>query len=350
VVSASFWAGRRVLVTGHTGFKGAWLLLMLRELASDVAGFALDPPSEPSLFDLLDARLGEDVRSDVRDIAPLADLIRAFRPQVVFHLAAQSTVQRSYEDPLETWSTNVMGTANLLEACRHESGVQAIVIATSDKCYENRNWLWGYRETDRLGGADPYSASKAAVELLVSSHRRSFGGEQGARFATARAGNVIGGGDFTAGRLLPDAARAFIAGEKLRLRNPNATRPWQHVLDPLRGYLMLAEAVSAAAGADEAWNFGPPARECVSARVVADRMARLWGDGAAWLADGAEHWPEAELLALDASKARALLGWQPMFTLETALEASCAWYKTFHRGEDVAALSRTQARRALALS
>lgn len=349
-LSEGFWRGRRVLLTGHTGFKGAWMVVALRELGAQVTGLALDPPTRPSLFELIDLReAGRDLRGDVRDAAVVREAVAAAEPEIVFHFAAQSLVRLSYADPAHTWSTNVMGTLNLLEACRDAPALRALVVATSDKCYENRETGHAFREDDRLGGGDPYSASKAAAELLVASHRRSFAFPNDARIATVRAGNVIGGGDFAADRLVPDAMRAFGAGAELVLRNPSATRPWQHVLDPLRGYLMLAEAMVERGDGAEAWNFGPPAEDILSVAEVADRLVAQWGGNARWRAESDGTLAEARLLALDSGKARDQLGWRPGFGFDAAIAATSDWYRRHADGGDVAELTREQARRALGL-
>lgn len=349
VVTPSFWRGRRVLVTGHTGFKGSWLGLMLSECGAKVSGFALPPEPHPgSLFNLL--RLDRVVEGhhlgDVRDARALVTAVEQSKPEVVFHLAAQSLVAPSYADPVTTYATNVMGTLHLLEACRLV-GVPVVVVVTSDKCYENRGWPWGYRETDALGGADPYSNSKACTELVVGAYRQSFfkGGEaisRRTRLASARAGNVIGGGDWAEFRLVPDAMRAFTAGKSLELRNPKATRPWQHVLEPLNGYLMLAEGLAQGAAIDDAWNFGPADEDNVAVDVVADQLVDKWGGGASWrLAAGAfPH--EAHLLHVDSAKARAGLGWRPVLPLDRALTWTVDWYKSCHNRGDTDGLTRRQ--------
>ncbi|AVO55023.1 CDP-glucose 4,6-dehydratase [Ectopseudomonas mendocina] len=343
-VSAAFWAGRRVLLTGHTGFKGGWLALWLQELGAEVCGYALPAPAEPSLWQV--AHLAERVPgtlADIRDAQRVAEAVAAFRPEVVLHLAAQPLVRESYRAPADTYATNVMGTANLLEALRRCDSVRAVLVVTSDKCYENREWLWPYRESDGLGGHDPYSSSKACVELLCASWRESFLRESGIALATARAGNVIGGGDWSSDRLLPDILRAWQAGQSLTLRYPKAVRPWQHVLEPLHGYLRLAQAlVEQGEAVASAWNFGPDNEGLVSVGELVERLAQRWPGQAPWTveANGQPH--EAGLLALDSSQARARLGWRPRWTLQLAIERTLDWHQAWQAGEDMQTFSRAQ--------
>jgi CDP-glucose 4,6-dehydratase len=326
----AFWRGRRVLVTGHTGFKGAWLSLWLQRLGADLTGLSLDPPTQPNLFE--EARVGEgmhDGRGDIRDReaveAAVADV------EVVLHLAAQPLVRRSFEDPLGTYETNVMGTANVLEALRGAPGVRVAVVVTSDKCYEPRPDGAPCREGDPLGGADPYSASKACAELVTAAHRRSF--PDGPAIASARAGNVIGGGDWAADRLVPDAMRAAAAaGGELIVRNPGAVRPWQHVLNPLSGYLALAERLWEDRGAAGAWNFGPAAGDDLPVRAIADRICELWGRELAWRAEGDGGPPETAVLRLDSTKSRDELGWEPAWGLDDALRATVDWHRAHGGG------------------
>jgi CDP-glucose 4,6-dehydratase len=344
-LNRQFWAGKRVFVTGHTGFKGSWLLLLLRQLGAEVHGFALDPPTDPSLFNLLD--LADTCRhqiGDIRNLAPLRHAVEQARPQVVIHMAAQPLVRASYDDPVGTYATNVMGTVHLLEACRSVPDLRSIVVVTTDKCYENVGWVWGYRENDRLGGADPYSNSKAACELVVDSYRRSFFGPglNGPSIASARAGNVIGGGDFAVDRLVPDAMRAFMAGDRLLIRNPLSVRPWQHVLEPLWGYLLLAERLHHDPAFAEGWNFGPRTDESAAVERVADLLADLWGEAAGWDQDPAEHPHEAATLKLDSTKAHLQLGWRPKLSLEEALRLTAEWYSAFSRGEAMRAFTERQ--------
>ena len=330
VIDQRFWAGRRVLVTGHTGFKGAWLSLFLSRLGARVFGFALEPATNKDLFVTAEVESCIDhVIGDIREFDTLRQALERSQAEIVIHLAAQSLVRYSYQYPMETYATNVMGTVHLLECIRRSPTVRSAVIVTSDKCYENQEWIWGYRETDRLGGRDPYSNSKACAELVTAAYRSSFlGAESRARVATARAGNVIGGGDWSLDRLVPDAVRAFSAGKPLAIRNPAAVRPWQHVLDPLAGYLILAERlVSDGKRFEEEWNFGPPPESEVPVAALAEALVRHWGRSASWEQDGGAHPPEANYLRLDCSKARDRLAWRPSIDLESALRLSVEWYR-----------------------
>lgn len=343
-VSAAFWAGRRVFLTGHTGFKGGWLALWLQELGAEVYGYALPAATEPSLWQAV--RLHEVVSGtpgDIRDAQLLSATVAAFRPEIVLHLAAQPLVRESYRTPAETYATNVMGTLNLLEAVRQCDSVRAVVVVTSDKCYENREWLWPYREQDSLGGHDPYSSSKACVELLCASWRESFLREAGIALATARAGNVLGGGDWSPDRLVPDILRAWQAGETLILRYPQAVRPWQHVLEPLHGYLSLAQTLlEQGEEAASAWNFGPDAEGLVSVGDLVACLARQWPGEAPWRIDAAMQPHEAGLLSLDSAKARAQLSWRPRWALQQALERTLDWHQAWQAGEDMQTFSRAQ--------
>ncbi|MGO4326831.1 CDP-glucose 4,6-dehydratase [Cupriavidus sp. 2TAF22] len=320
--------GRRVLLTGHTGFKGSWLAQWLTGLGAELTCYALPPQAGHSHWDLLQVSAA-DVRGDIRDMAALDSAFAACRPEIVFHLAAQPLVRRSYSDPLETWSTNVMGTANVLEACRRHAGVRAVVLVTTDKVYANREWEWGYRENDPLGGHDPYAASKAATELLAASYRQSFLGATDTLLATARAGNVIGGGDWSADRLIPDLVRALAQGNPLEIRSPRSTRPWQHVLDCLSGYLLLGQRLlEGDAACAAAWNFGPAAEGNCCVESVLGRLKAHWPE-LAWRVASQPQPHESGLLALDWSKARARLGWTPVWQLDEALGATAAWYRQF---------------------
>jgi CDP-glucose 4,6-dehydratase len=324
--------GRRVLVTGHTGFKGSWLTLWLHELGASVTGVALPPESQPNHWDLLELPL-DDRRLDIRGIGPLQSVFGEVQPEIVFHLAAQPLVRRSYRDPLETWSTNVMGTANVLEACRRQPGVRAVVVVTSDKCYENREWLWGYRENDRLGGHDPYSASKAGAELVAASYRSAyFNAESAPLLATARAGNVIGGGDWSEDRLVPDLIRALKMAQPLEVRAPDATRPWQHVLESLSGYLLLGQKLLAGnRTCADAWNFGPgPDGDCTVAEVLG-KLGRHW-KALRWHGTDLQQPHEANLLHLDSAKARSLLHWQPVWNIDATLARTVEWYRAWLEG------------------
>src|SRR5262245_15948624 len=343
--SPAFWANQRVLVTGHTGFKGAWLSLWLQRLGANVTGFALEPETMPNLSVLvsLGTRI-DSVVGDIRDQDALNAVYARVRPQIVFHLAAQSLVRTSYNDPVGTYATNVMGTIHAMEAARHSPDVRALVVVTSDKCYENREWWWPYRENDAMGGHDPYSSSKGCAELATAAWRRSFFGGTAARaavgIATARAGNVIGGGDWAIDRLVPDCIRAFAAGTPVVIRRPESVRPWQHVLDPLGGYLTLAERLcSDPTQFGEAWNFGPAGEEARPVRWVVSRLTQLWADGARWTLDSSEQPHEAGLLQVDASKARARLRWRPRLGLDEALRWTAEWYQRARQGEDVARLT-----------
>ena len=349
-MTPSFWRGRRVLVTGHTGFKGSWLCLVLKRFGADVHGFSLTPPTVPNLFDL--AKVSSDVATtigDVRDAAAVADAVRRADAEVVIHMAAQALVREGYRDPIGTYSTNVMGTVHLLDAVRQAKGVRAVVVVTTDKCYENREWVWGYREDEPMGGYDPYSSSKGCAELVTAAYRKSYFPDTATAVATARAGNVIGGGDWAADRLVPDMVRAFAAGQPVVIRNPDATRPWQLVLEPLVGYLTLAEKLfEGGQPFAEAYNFGPADVDAKPVRWIADRLARQWGDGAAWRLSGEAGPHEAYYLKLDASKAAARLGWRPRSDLGTALDWIVEWYKTWAGGGDVRAVSERQVERFLA--
>lgn len=337
------YAGRRVLITGHTGFKGSWLSLWLSRMGARVSGFALEPDTEPSLY--VEARIGERVESmigDIRDPDLVTEAVTGFAPEIVFHLAAQPLVRRGYAEPLRTFGTNVMGTANLLEAVRRAGSVKAVVVVTSDKCYREDSSTFGYRETDPLGGHDPYSASKAAAELATNAWRASFGNCPGAALvATARAGNVIGGGDFADFRLVPDCMRALMAGQPLEIRNPRSIRPWQHVLEPLSGYLWLgARLLQEGPAYAEAWNFGPLEQKGIPAQMVAEKLIELWGHGRWVHTDPGFAKVETGQLRLSWEKAASRLDWRPVYSWAEALAEIVAWFKAFQAAEDMLATGR----------
>jgi len=343
------WQRRRVFLTGHTGFKGSWLAVWLARLGAQIRGYALDPCTEPNLFNLASVgNIVEDVRGDVRDYAKLEASITDFAPEIVFHLAAQPIVRRSYADPVGTYSTNVMGTVHLMEAIRKTPSVHAVVCVTTDKCYQNQEWIWPYRETDPLGGHDPYASSKACAEIVSAAYRSSFFPieplhEHRVALATARAGNVIGGGDWSEDRLIPDLIRGFRSGQPVLIRRPNAIRPWQHVLDPLHGYLMLAqELLAQPARFASAYNFGPSDEDVWPVERIATKLVRMWGDGASWIRDSVPSVHEDQVLRLDASKARVELGWQPKLKIEAALEWTMGWYRAWNQGANMAEFTRTQ--------
>jgi len=343
-----FWSGRRVVVTGHTGFKGGWLSLWLSSLGAEVHGIALPPPTDPSFF--VAARVGEAVRSnlvDIRDYDKLAATMRRANPEVLFHLAAQPLVREAHAAPIETLDINIIGTAKVLEAARACPDLRSIVSITSDKVYRNREWHWPYRETDALGGKECYGISKACAELVTEAWRTYFAAERGnsLAMATARAGNVVGGGDWAKDRLIPDAMRAFAEGRPLMLRNPMAVRPWQHVLEPLRGYLMLAEQLyrDGVGRWDSEWNFGPADADCRPVSAVADQMVALWGQQASWKQDGTAGQPyEAHMLRIDTSKAARELNWRPRWDLSACLRHTIGWYRAHMEGKDMQALSLEQ--------
>lgn len=348
LVSDAFWRGRRVLLTGHTGFKGSWLTLWLHAMGAEVTGFAL--AAEPvSLFH--QARVGDlikHVEGDIRDFAAVEAAMQASQPSVVLHLAAQPLVRRSYVEPVETYASNVQGTVHVLDACRRVAGLAAIVCVTSDKCYENREWVWPYREDDPMGGYDPYSSSKGAAELVAAAYRRSFFSEaQGPKLATVRAGNVIGGGDWSDDRLVPDIVRALLAGQQPLIRAPHSVRPWQHVLEALSGYLLVAQRlVAGQAGIDSGWNFGPAESDARPVAWIADHLIGAWSGkapGSGWIdGSGGEAVHEARLLRLDCAKARTDLGWRTALTLQDALGMIVAWHKAVGGGDDARAVTQSQ--------
>jgi CDP-glucose 4,6-dehydratase len=344
-----FWTGKRVLLTGHTGFKGSWLSLWLQSLGAELVGYALAPPTSPSLFEMADVAQGmTSVIGDISDLTRLESVFAEHRPEIVIHMAAQPLVRSSYQNPVETYSTNVMGTVHVLEAVRNTAGIKVVVNVTSDKCYENREWVWGYRENESVGGFDPYSSSKGCAELVSSSYRSSFFNADkysihGTAVATVRAGNVIGGGDWAQDRLIPDILTAFEQGQKVDIRNPNAVRPWQHVMEPLRGYLILAEKLFEH-GPDfaEAWNFGPDAHDTKPVSWIVEQMAALWGPDAKWKINTGQHPHEAHRLQLDISKARSRLDWHPALPVQDALALVVDWTKQRHAGSNLRQLTLAQ--------
>lgn len=332
---ADIYRGKRVLLTGHTGFKGSWLALWLHELGAEVTGFSLPPETQPNHWDLL--KLSNDNRrQDIRDISALKQVFNDTQPEIVFHLAAQALVRRSYRDPVETWSTNVMGTANVLEASRQQPSVRAVVAVTTDKCYENREWPWGYRENDRLGGHDPYSASKAGAELVASSYRNAYFTEKnGPLLATARAGNVIGGGDWSDDRLIPDLIRAVEKNQSLEIRSPHATRPWQHVLESLSGYLLLGQKLLRGDKTyADAWNFGPAPEGNRTVSEVLGKLQQEWSN-LRWHITEKPYLHESTLLYLDSTKARSLLSWQPVWSIDTSLAKTADWYRAWLQNGEI---------------
>jgi len=344
-----FWRGKRVFITGHTGFKGSWLVLMLQAMGARIAGYALPPPTEPSLYALAKVDAGiESTTADIRDLDKLAATMRGFDPDIVLHLAAQSIVLHSYEDPVDNYSTNVMGTVHTLESVRRLKRPCTVVNVTTDKAYENMGWVWGYRETDRLGGHDPYSNSKACAELVGQCYRDSFFpparmAEHGVAIGNARAGNVIGGGDWTPRQLVPETMAAFARGEAVVLRHPSAIRPWQHVLDCLGGYLCLAEAMAGdPARYSGDWNFGPMDTELPPVAALVEALAAAWGLDKAWQRDSTVHAPEQMMLRLDVSKAALQLGWTPRLPVREAIGWVADWYRAFHGGADARTLCQQQ--------
>jgi CDP-glucose 4,6-dehydratase len=348
-MNPDFWKGKHVLITGHTGFKGSWLSLLLQSLGAHVVGYALAPPTSPSLFKVADVCDGmTSIVGDVRDLAKLQAAFAEHRPEIVIHMAAQPLVRYSYIQPVETYSTNVMGTVNLLESVRKTPGVKAVVNITTDKCYENREWVWGYRENEPMGGYDPYSNSKGCAELVSSAYRSSFfnssnHAEHGVALATVRAGNVIGGGDWAQDRLIPDILAAFEQSNLVNIRNPRAIRPWQHVLEPLRGYLTLAERLyEHGPEYAEGWNFGPNDEDAKPVGWIVEQMASMWGNDANWKIDIDEHPHEANYLKLDISKARNRLDWHPVLRLNDALNLIIDWAKQWQAGADMRKLTLEQ--------
>jgi CDP-glucose 4,6-dehydratase len=336
MVDSNFWKGKRVFLTGHTGFKGSWLSLWLSSMGARVKGYALEAPTTPSLFEAakVDSVIESEI-GDIRDYDQLLQSMLSFEPEVLIHMAAQPLVRLSYQEPIETYDTNVMGTAKVLEAARSCKQLKAIVSVTTDKCYENREWVWGYREDEPMGGHDPYSSSKGCVELVTSAYRRSFMQQQGVGLATARAGNVIGGGDWAEDRLIPDILRAFEEKSPVIIRNPKSTRPWQHVLEPLSGYLVLAQKLHEdPVKYAEGWNFGPLDQDAKPVDWILNNMIRMW-PGSSWELGSGNHPHEAGYLKLDISKAKSMLNWQPTWCLETTLERIIKWQKAWLDSESM---------------
>lgn len=348
-MTPGFWRGKRVFITGHTGFKGSWLSLWLQQLGANVTGYALSPPTNPSLFEVAKVEGGmRSIIADIRDAETLAKAMRETRPEFVIHMAAQPLVRYSYEAPVETYATNVMGTVHLLEALRQTNTVRAVVNVTSDKCYENKEWPWGYRETEPMGGYDPYSNSKGCAELVTAAYRNSYfnpakHSEHGVAIASGRAGNVIGGGDWAADRLIPDILRAIEAGRPVHIRSPHAIRPWQHVLEPLCGYLKLAEKLFTDGPAyAEGWNFGPADEDAKPVQWIVERLTQSWGEGASWELDNNPQPHEAHYLKLDCSKAKAKLDWHPKWQLAATLTGIVEWHKAMLNRADMQAFTCDQ--------
>ncbi len=350
-MSRTFWKDKKVLITGHTGFKGSWLSLWLQGLGADVLGYALPPPTEPSLFKVANVADGmTSIIGDVRDLEHLQAVITEHRPEVIIHMAAQPLVRYSYENPIETYGTNVMGTANVLEAVRQSDSARVVVCITSDKCYDNKEWLWGYRENEPMGGHDPYSSSKGCAELVIAAYRNSYfsADEPECRtvaLASARAGNVIGGGDWAQDRLVPDIMQAILANRPVIIRYPHAIRPWQHVLEPLSGYLSLAEMLwEQGPEFAQAWNLGPSDEDAKPVSWVAEKLTTLWGENARWELDApqAQHPHEAAYLKLDCSKAKSLLKWSPKLDLPTTLEWIVEWYRGYQHNQNMRHLTEAQ--------
>lgn len=342
-----FWRGKKVFLTGHTGFKGSWLSLWLTSMGAKVTGFALAPNTAPNLFDVL--KIGSVIEEshigDIRDFDALQKSMLKAMPDMVIHMAAQSLVRYSYANPVETYETNVMGTVNLLEATRRVDSIRATVIVTTDKCYENKEWVWGYRENDAMGGFDPYSSSKGCAELVTSAYRQSYFSDASSVnvIASARAGNVIGGGDWASDRLIPDAIKAFESKKPLLIRNPQATRPWQHVYEPLSGYMLLAQTMFERGQTfASSWNFGPNDRDNRTVGEVADLIVSEWGESATWVKDGLDQPHEAKLLKLDCSKALSQLGWGPKWSIEIAIRKIVEWQKAFQGNEKMLEFSLNQ--------
>lgn len=343
-IENAFWKNKKVFITGHTGFKGSWLSLWLSQLGAKITGFSLVPETSPNLFTLADVKssLDKHITNTLYDFTALKKAIDEAQPEIIFHLAAQSLVQKSYQSPVETYMTNVMGTVHLFEAARHCSSVKVIINITSDKCYENKEWLWGYRENDRLGGHDPYSNSKACAELITQAYRDSFFSQTGQLLASARAGNVIGGGDWAENRLVPDMMRGFLSGGEIVIRNPEAIRPWQHVLEPLSGYILLAEKLWKNKELSGAWNFGPDEKDVQPVGYIADYLKQFWPSHKIDIKSNQQFGHEAGILKLDISKAKNLLHWRPKLNLSQALDFTSDWYSAYQAGKDMRAFTLVQ--------
>lgn len=347
--SSTFFQGKKVLITGHTGFKGSWLSLWLQSMGAQVVGYSLAPPTNPSLFEVAEVSKGmASIIGDIRDLEKLRAVFAEHKPEIVIHMAAQPLVRYSYIEPVETYSTNVMGTVNLLEAVRSTPSVKAVVNITSDKCYENREWVWGYRENEAMGGYDPYSSSKGCAELVASAYRNSYFHpekyqQHGVAIASARAGNVIGGGDWAGDRLIPDILRAITEGKPVNIRSPHSIRPWQHVLEPLSGYLILAQKLCEEGTAyAEGWNFGPNDEDAKPVQWIVEKLTQSWGEGASWVLDGGDHPHEAHYLKLDCSKAKMRLDWHPRWHLGNTLGSIIDWHRAHLDGKDMRILSLGQ--------
>ena len=338
-MNKEFWNQKKVLLTGHTGFKGSWMALWLQSMAAKVVGISLQPHTNPSLYETLGLEQNMvSITGDVRDLSLLSSVIGNYKPEIIFHFAAQSLVRASYSDPIGTYSTNVMGTANVLEATRNSNSTKAVVIVTSDKCYENREWVWGYREIDPMGGHDPYSSSKGCAELVTAAYIRSFfsAGKCTCAVASVRAGNVIGGGDWSKDRLIPDIMKSIMEGTPVLIRSPQSIRPWQHVLEALRGYLALAEKLWYYGGQySGGWNFGPDANDTKTVEWIVDFITKQWGNGAKWITDTNEKPHEAAYLKLDCSKSNQILGWWPMIDIKRTIQWIIEWYKAFNNRQNM---------------
>ncbi|WP_347275205.1 CDP-glucose 4,6-dehydratase [Candidatus Kuenenia sp.] len=349
VINKTFWKNKKVLITGHTGFKGSWLSLWLQNMGANVIGYSLPPATKPNMFEVANVSAGmESIAGDIRDIEQVTKTVSKYQPEIIIHMAAQSLVRYSYSNPVETYATNVMGTVNILDAVRQIKCVKVVVIVTSDKCYENKEWLWGYRENDPMGGHDPYSSSKGCAELVTSAYRSSFFPVKdykvhGVAVSSVRAGNVIGGGDWSEDRLIPDIMKAFMDKRIVKIRNPNSIRPWQYVLEPLRGYLGLAERLWLhGSGFAEAWNFGPKGEDVRPVSWIIESLSEQWGEDARWELGSTQQLHEASHLKLDCSKAQNLLGWESRLDLSTTLQWIVAWYRGYQQKKNMRNLTEAE--------